>query len=417
MNPLLVFCLIAMVGPPQTLPSRSSEWTAEVGRGTRDVDFDGSVGVSSIAKTEIKISQTSFALRGAYAIGDYFSPYLLLGLSHLDAGNIGLGAGGVSAGNLDMKGEYGFLWGVGANYVFPPLAAMPDIRLGASAEYRRYTSDIPGGSIEVDDIRAALKGSRRFDKVTPYGGLVFSRLAADYLGVTSAGQRASGNMESADQFGLLIGAGYEFTEKISGQIEAELISSFTIGASLTYRMGGPSIRAAEPPSLPPPARADEPRRVEAPAPAPPARQVKPPTRPEQPAIETASERAEREARERRDLRAAEEQIRLGNEYTALGRYDEAIIHYRRAIAADPWNVRAWYNLATAQYLNRDYSGARESFEKTIALKSDDVDAHLYLGFSHYRLGNLDAAARAWRRVLELDPNNSVALNNLQALGR
>jgi len=115
--------------------------------------------------------------------------------------------------------------------------------------------------------------------------------------------------------------------------------------------------------------------------------------------------------------AAEENMRFGNELVALGKYDEAIIFYKRAYAMDSKNFRVVYNLATAQYLNRDYLSARNSYEIAVKLEPRDVETHLFLGFANYRLGNVTDAARAWKRVLELDPNNAVALNNLQALNQ
>lgn len=412
----------ALVGPPPTLASRTGEVDFEVGRATRDVQFEGTVGASTIAKTKINIAQTSYVFRGAYAISENLSPYLLLGLGSLDAGNIGLAAGGISQGTLGMKGEAGLLWGVGINYVFSPMAAAPDIRVGVSTDYRHSTSSITGGEIELDDFRIALKGSRNFDRVTPYAGILYSHLGADFKGVTDASQAAAGTMESDDNFGVLVGAGYDFSEKVSGRIEAEFVSSFAINASLIYNIGGPVVRRA-PPQLPAPVRATE---VATRAAA--TRRVKPAERPvetepyggERPRTSTAGgarEREERAVREQRDGATAEQQIKLGNDLTAIGRYDEAIIFYRRAVTADPWNVRGWYNLATAQYLNRDYAGAKESFEGAIKINPSDVESHLFLGFSYYRMGLLENAARSWRRVLELDPSNSVALNNLQALGR
>jgi len=282
----------------------------------------------------------------------------------------------------------------------------PDLLISFSLEYRNYTSYVSGGSIDVDNFLLALKASKNFDKAIPYAAILYSPLKARFNAATTLGIPSNGSIGSHNDFGIAAGAEYEFTEKISGRIEGELGHSSSISIGMLYRWSGPWMkRRVEP--------------VNEPQPEPPIQ------------ISTSKETAlskveevekgrskpfeKEEAITEREEKAAEENIRLANELVANGRYDEAIIFYKRAYAADPKNFRAIYNLATAQYLNRDYRSAMISYESAIKLQPRDVDSHLFLGFTYYKLGDLDGAARAWKRVLELDPNNAVALNNLQAL--
>lgn len=430
----------AIIGPSPALFSHDKEIAVEVGTGTRNVNFAGTVGGSTINPTKLKMAENSYGLRLSYGLTDNFTPYALLGFSKVNVGLINLSAGGVSQGGLNMNGDLGFLWGLGANFHVRTLAWAPDLALGLSAEYRNFSSDINAGSVDVDEFRLALKGSRTFDKATLYGGPVYSTFRSIYAGNTTIGVRSAGTIHSKNDFGLFAGADYAFNERINGRLELEFISAIMINLSVTYHIGGPWLTREKTVAPPPPepvvpvargpegaeARAYTPSGQEVAvgaeaSPPSPERRIKP--------AEPPPEAAPRETRSTRDMpseaserrafeeKSAEELVALGNEQTALGRFDEAISNYRRAVAADPGNFRARYNLATAQYLNHDYSGAKLSFEESIKLMPRDAQAHLFLGFCYYRMGQIDGAVRAWQRVLELDPDNAVALNNLQALGR
>ncbi len=447
----------AFIGPSPELNAHDKEIALEIGTGTRDVEFSGTVGGSVIQLAELKMAQTSYDLRLSYGLSRNFTPYALIGIAKANLGLINLSAGGVSQGALNMNGEHGLMWGVGAEYQLSPSSFAPDLAIGVSGEYRTSTSDINAGEIQLDEFRMALKGSGKFDKATLYGGILYSSLNGNYAGNTTAGVRTAGPLDSKNNIGVFAGADYAFTEKINGRMELELLTAFQFNLSIAYKIGGPWLNRERTVAAPPPepaqpmARRREPaaaRAEAAPAnevrawtpegrevpvaepqaPAP-VRRVKPATPPPEvttaplPPASTREVRATRDrpsdAEERREFteKSAEELVKIGSELTELGRYDEAISHFRRAVTADPGNFRARYNLATAQYLNRDFAAAKVSYEESIKLMPRDEESHLFLGFCYYRMGQFDGAVRAWQRVLELNPENAVALNNLQAMGR
>jgi tetratricopeptide (TPR) repeat protein len=406
---VLLFAAVAaaVVGPPTRLPARESEITVELRNGHRDMDISGTVGASNIQPSRLKGVQTAIDARFVYAISDNVSAYALLGASRLNLGSMDLGAGGIPSGQLDFRGRYGFLWGVGGNYSMQTLSSFPDLLVGASAEYRRFSSQIGGGDVAGDEFRFALKGSRDYDRLTPYGGVLFSVLRADYDGTTSLGQVARGKIQNDDYVGIFGGAEYAFSDRVKGRLEAELFSSTAVTVSMIYALGGPD-RAMR-------RRAGETRTGD-PIPAAVAPSASPASTTPRPDHSVTAVRPVT-PHPLNDPRTAEDQIRLGDQASQLGQHADATMYYSRALAADPSSFRAAYNLATTRYLDRDYSGAREYYLYAIKINPNDAEAHLYLGFSHFRLGDRDAAARSWRRVLEIDPGNAVALNNLQALGR
>lgn len=97
-------------------------------------------------------------------------------------------------------------------------------------------------------------------------------------------------------------------------------------------------------------------------------------------------------------------------------YIAAATHYEAAIGLKNDDPLLYYNLATCYFLMRRYHNARPYYLNAIRLNPGDVDSHLYLGYTHYYLKDTVSAAREWRRVLELDPANQLARDNLAAMG-
>lgn len=476
----VAFSAGAAVGPPPLLERGAVDLGAEVGTLERDLEIRGTVGGAAIQPRVLNSSQTTINLRGAYALTDNLQARVLLGAGWINLGQFDWSNGLVGLGRQDMDGEAGLLWGLGGAYVVSPLATAPDVRVGLSGEYRHYTSEVDRGEIEMDEFRVALQVAWPMDRITLYGGPVYSDVRGSFSGSTSLGFRSNGDLDAEERIGVLAGAEYQFSPRLAGRIEGEFVSSTAVNLSVIYGLGGPAERAPQRvATAPPPARASEdayvpaapetdwgapppPRRRAGAEPAasstPPAstertaappegegRRPKPPTPPAgtrprggaapsgspaatAPAVTapaaTAPAATAPAAREQRVVPAAELRgsenletlLAAGAEAAGLGRYDEAITYYRRAVAADRGEFRAVYNLATAQYLARDYAGAQASYEAAISLRPGDAESHLFLGFCHYRQRRPEAAGRAWRRVLEIDPSNAIALNNLQALG-
>ena len=61
---------------------------------------------------------------------------------------------------------------------------------------------------------------------------------------------------------------------------------------------------------------------------------------------------------------------------AKGDTIDLLQHAKKAVALDIENIQAWETLSHAQYLMRDISGARESYERTLASTGELLDPHL-----------------------------------------
>jgi protein O-mannosyl-transferase len=138
---------------------------------------------------------------------------------------------------------------------------------------------------------------------------------------------------------------------------------------------------------------------------------------------------------------------LGDALRVEGRYEEALVEYRQAIAIEPRYVAALVNLgadlgllgrplealsplSSAIRLKGDDVDARnafglalamqgrlkeaeEQFEVAIRLKPDSVLAHTMLGNTFGNLGRMDDAIAQFQEALRLQPNSAEARVNLQ----
>ncbi|MEF8873801.1 MAG: tetratricopeptide repeat protein [Candidatus Thermoplasmatota archaeon] len=64
---------------------------------------------------------------------------------------------------------------------------------------------------------------------------------------------------------------------------------------------------------------------------------------------------------------AEKYIKRGKEHLDLGQYDEAINELEKATSLDPENVRVWTQKGDAHLAKREYSQARDCYERALLL--------------------------------------------------
>jgi tetratricopeptide (TPR) repeat protein len=97
--------------------------------------------------------------------------------------------------------------------------------------------------------------------------------------------------------------------------------------------------------------------------------------------------------------------------------ERAIEYFRRSLEHDPGYAPAWAGLSQAYARQADngyvpaadgYGRAREAAEKSLALDPQLVDAHLAMG-GIQRSHDWDWAAASYRKALDLEPGNALAL--------
>ncbi len=95
-----------------------------------------------------------------------------------------------------------------------------------------------------------------------------------------------------------------------------------------------------------------------------------------------------------------------------GRFEEAITHYRRALARKPDDATSHVNLGAALAAQGQVEEAVTSFKRALALKPDYVEAHVNLGVALAAQNRVQEAVESYKRALAIKPHFAEAHFNL-----
>uniref|UniRef100_A0A8C8GWW4 DnaJ homolog subfamily C member 7 n=1 Tax=Oncorhynchus tshawytscha TaxID=74940 RepID=A0A8C8GWW4_ONCTS len=107
-------------------------------------------------------------------------------------------------------------------------------------------------------------------------------------------------------------------------------------------------------------------------------------------------------------REAESFKEQGNAYYIKKDYSEAFSYYTKAIDMCPKNASYYGNRAATLMMLSRHREALEDSQQAVRLDDTFMKGHLREGKCHLSLGNAMAASRCFHRVLELEPDNSQA---------
>ena len=162
-----------------------------------------------------------------------------------------------------------------------------------------------------------------------------------------------------------------------------------------------SQQAGAPSSAPPPAA------QESPAPA--------AQRPSAPALDE-NRVAQLKAEADRNPGDAAPRVQLGNLYFDSERFDDAARWYAEALAIDPRQVNVSTDLGIAYYYTNQPDKALEQFNKSLAIDPTHSKTLLNVGVVRaFGKQDLQGAAEAWERVLQVAPNSEEAARARQGL--
>ena len=105
---------------------------------------------------------------------------------------------------------------------------------------------------------------------------------------------------------------------------------------------------------------------------------------------------------------------LGLGYVSMGRMEEGIAEYRRAIQIRNWEPSMHTNLGNALGQMRRYDEAMEEYKTALKLNPVDPATHCNLGYVLLQTGHLDDAILELQKALAIDPNMPQARQNLEA---
>ncbi|PNJ67586.1 RPAP3 isoform 4 [Pongo abelii] len=107
----------------------------------------------------------------------------------------------------------------------------------------------------------------------------------------------------------------------------------------------------------------------------------------------------------------------GNKYFKQGKYDEAIDCYTKGMDADPYNPVLPTNRASAYFRLKKFAVAESDCNLAIALNRSYTKAYSRRGAARFALQKLEEAKKDYERVLELEPNNFEATNELRKISQ
>ncbi len=108
---------------------------------------------------------------------------------------------------------------------------------------------------------------------------------------------------------------------------------------------------------------------------------------------------------------------LANVYRDLGQYQEAVDNYQKSINLQPKQMNAYLNLANVYVYQLDQLAkginVYDQAVKNYPMKSEDF--LIQKGNSYKNKGMIEKAKEAYKRVLEVNPNNNIAQNLLNQI--
>lgn len=102
---------------------------------------------------------------------------------------------------------------------------------------------------------------------------------------------------------------------------------------------------------------------------------------------------------------ANEHGKLGDAYADLGRYDQALEEYRKAVMLRPNFVDILTKIGTTLREKGDLDQAIEAFAKAKEAGPKYVPAYIHLGITYYTQGRQDLAIQEWKAAQKIDPAN------------
>jgi tetratricopeptide (TPR) repeat protein len=106
----------------------------------------------------------------------------------------------------------------------------------------------------------------------------------------------------------------------------------------------------------------------------------------------------------------------GNEYYRQSQFDLSEIQYRKALASNPKNFVAQFNLANALQQQKKYDEAIKVLEDLAGATTDvhlKSAAYYNQGVAYTRIKNLESSIDSYKKALILNPDDQQARENLQ----
>lgn len=108
-------------------------------------------------------------------------------------------------------------------------------------------------------------------------------------------------------------------------------------------------------------------------------------------------------------------FKLATYYLGIGELEQSEREFRKVIEANRYYIRAYRGLGLLFVTKKLYPQAISYFDKAIQIHPDYIDALNNKGHAFFKMGNIEAAEKVWKRVLEIKPYDKYAQEKLKEL--
>lgn len=108
---------------------------------------------------------------------------------------------------------------------------------------------------------------------------------------------------------------------------------------------------------------------------------------------------------------------IGIAYLKQKKYDKAFENFLNVVKIDPTDAGAQRNVGGILLMRQDYKKALYHLEASFEYEPRNIITLMNLGLAHYYLGEYSKAIDAWQYLLNIDPQNEQAKNNIKAVKR
>jgi len=109
---------------------------------------------------------------------------------------------------------------------------------------------------------------------------------------------------------------------------------------------------------------------------------------------------------------AETYICQGTVNAMTGQYEQAALHFERAIGLQPTNDRAYLELGSVQESRSNFDAAEQAYRKAIAARPHYATAYGWLGSFYTRQNRNEDAIKQFQQALKLSPEDGLAYKSL-----
>jgi tetratricopeptide (TPR) repeat protein len=102
---------------------------------------------------------------------------------------------------------------------------------------------------------------------------------------------------------------------------------------------------------------------------------------------------------------AEEWYQRGETHHTMGRYEEAVAAYDRAVAIDPGYAGAWRNRGLTLSLLKKVNESEESFSRALCLAPGDASIYYYQALARNESGDRAGALESLDRAVSIPPRS------------